>query len=242
VRHAGFTAPVLTLAALAIVALPVRGQGIVLIANGSGDFRTVTAGLEEAVAQTGAPLQLETCVWSHGFCRYLSDHAGHAHQVTEGQRLAGVVMAYARACPSRPIFLVGHSAGSAVVLAAAESLPPDSVARILLLEPSVSTDYDLRLALRCARCGIDNFSSRRDLLELGLGVGVFGTADRCWEPAAGRVGFRPVIACPGDAELYAKLREHPWDRSVAWTGHHGGHYGNNRALFARAYLLPLLTP
>jgi pimeloyl-ACP methyl ester carboxylesterase len=242
VRHPSFSALVLMLAALIVVPLPARSQGIVFIANGSGDFRTVTAGLEDAVAQTGAPLQLVTFVWSHGFGCYLSDHADHAHHVVQGRRLAGLVLAYRRACPNRSLFLVGHSAGSAVVLAAAESLPPGSVARIILLEPSVSMDYDLRPALRCAQCGVDNFCSRRDLLELGLGVGIVGTADRRWEPAAGRVGFRPMIACPGDAELYAKLREHPWDRSVAWTGHCGGHYGNHRALFARLYLLPLLPP
>jgi pimeloyl-ACP methyl ester carboxylesterase len=241
VQHRSSCALALVLFAQIVVALPARGQGVVFIANGSGDFRTVTAGLEEAVAQTGASLQLETFVWSHGLGRYLSDHADHANHVAQGQRLARLVLAYRQACPCRPVFLVGHSAGSAVVLAAAEVLPPGSIERIILLAPSVSTNYDLRPALTCARCGIDNFHSRRDLLELGVGVTLAGTADRYWEPAAGRVGFRPVIVCPGDAALYAKLREHPWDPCVAWTGHHGGHYGNHGAVFARMYLLPLLT-
>jgi pimeloyl-ACP methyl ester carboxylesterase len=229
--------------ALALTLFAVRltpAQDVVFIANGSGDFRTVTCALEEAVAETGAPLQLETFVWSHGFGRYLADHVDHANHVAMGCALAQIVAAYRQACPGRAVFLVGHSAGSAVVLAAAEHLPPGSVERIILLAPSVSADYDLRPALRTARCGIDNFRSRRDVLELGVGTGLAGTADRRWTAAAGRVGFRPVLACPGDADLYAGLREHPWDEVVAWTGHHGGHYGTQRGDFARAYLLPLL--
>jgi hypothetical protein len=128
-----------------------------------------------------------------------------------------------------------------VVLAAAEVLPPASVERIVLLAPSVSAGYDLRPALACARCGIDSFCSRRDVFLLGAGVTLAGTADRRWDPAAGRVGFRPVLVYPDDAQLYTKLREHSWDPRVAWTGDQGLHYGSNREEFARAYLLPLLT-
>jgi pimeloyl-ACP methyl ester carboxylesterase len=220
---------------------PATAQDVVFIANGSGDFRTVTAALCEAVAAERVPLQLETVPWSHGFGCYLSDHADHANHVAWGCRLAQAVAAYRRACPGAAVYLVGHSAGSAVVLAAAEALPPGSVERIVLLAPSVSADYDLRPALRCARCGIDTFRSRRDLLELGLGTSIAGTADRHWAPAAGRVGFRPVIVCPGDAELYTRLRQHSWDTVVAWTGNHGGHYGTQSVAFAQAYLLPLLV-
>jgi hypothetical protein len=34
--------------------------GIVFVANGAGDFRTVTRNLTEFVAETGTPLQIET--------------------------------------------------------------------------------------------------------------------------------------------------------------------------------------
>jgi pimeloyl-ACP methyl ester carboxylesterase len=216
-------------------------QDVVFIANGSGDFRTTSEGLSCAVAAAAAPLRLETFAWSHGLGCYLSDHSDHANHVAQGRRLAALVAECRRACPDRAVYLVGHSAGCAVVLAAAEALPSGSVERIVLLAPSVSAGYDLRPALACARCGIDSFYSRRDLVQLAAGVTLAGTADRRWEPAAGRVGFRPVLACPGDAALYEKLRQHPWDGCVAWTGDHGLHYGTNREDFARAYLLPLLT-
>jgi pimeloyl-ACP methyl ester carboxylesterase len=229
--------------ALALALCAVRlapAQDVVFIANGSGDFRTASRALEQAVAETGAPLQLETLVWSYGFGRYLRDHTDHHNHVAAGCCLAQLVAVSRQACPDRAVFLVSHSAGSAVVLTAAANLPPGSVERIVLLAPSVCADYDLRPALRGTRCGIDNFRSRRDLLELGVGVTLAGTADRRWSAAAGRVGFHPVVTCPGDAELYAKLREHPWDEDVAWTGNHGGHYGTQRGDFARVYLLPLL--
>jgi hypothetical protein len=111
----------------------------------------------------------------------------------------------------------------------------------VLLAPSVSCDYDLRPALRAARLGVDAFTSRRDVVQLGLGTGAVGTADRRWVPAAGRVGFRPAVYDPGDDALYAKYREHPWDPAVSWTGHRGGHFGTGWPEFARAYVLPLLS-
>ena len=67
-----------------------------------------------------------------------------------------------------------------------------------------------------------------------------GTADRQrWGPAAGRVGFRPVVCTSADAALYTRLRQHPWGPAACWTGHEGGHYGNNRCRFLSAYVLPL---
>jgi pimeloyl-ACP methyl ester carboxylesterase len=214
---------------------------VAFVANGSGDFRTVSAGLAQAVAETGAALEIDTFVWSHGKGRYATDHVDHANHLAQGRHLAAEVAAYRRAYPERRVSLVGHSAGCAVVLAAAELLPPDSVDRLVLLAPSVCVAYDLRPALRAARGGIDSFHSEEDWLILGLAMDVVGTAEGCCREAAGRYGFTPVIACPADAALYGRLRQHPWAPVVAWSGHDGGHYGNNRPGFLRAYVLPLLV-
>jgi pimeloyl-ACP methyl ester carboxylesterase len=214
--------------------------GVVFVANGSGDFRTVSRNLSQVVAETGAPLQIETYVWSHGYGRYVIDHVDHDNHLDHAYLLASQVAAYRQACADRRIYLIGHSAGCAVVLAAAEMLPRDSVDRIILLAPSVSTAYDLRRALCTARHGIDVFHSSEDRVILGLAMQVVGTADRLSRTAAGHDGFTPVITCPGDAALYGKLRQHPWDPVVEWTGHNGGHYGSNRQDFLKAYVLPLL--
>ncbi len=222
--------------------LPARNPvGVVFVANGSGDFRTLSTNLGRVGAETSTPLQIETVLWSHGFCRYITDHVDHANHFTQGVRLASDVTAYRQACPGRAVYLIGHSAGCAVVLAAAERLPADSVDRLILLAPSVCVSYDLRPALRTARCGIDVFHSDEDSVILGLGMKIVGTADHSCRTAAGQYGFRPVIACPADAVLYGRLRQHPWDPVVAWSGNGGGHYGSNQVGFLRAYLLPLLV-
>jgi pimeloyl-ACP methyl ester carboxylesterase len=215
--------------------------GVVFVANGSGNFPTVSTSLCQAVAETAAPLQVETFVWSHGYGRYVIDHLDHANHLAQGQRLAAQVVAYRQACPGRRVYLVGHSSGCAVVLAAAEALPPGAVDRIVLLAPSVCTSYDLRPALRTARCGIDVFHSSRDRLILGLCMRIVGTAEHGCRTAAGQYGFTPVVAGPADAELYGNLRQHPWDPAVQWSGNDGGHYGSNRAGFMKAYVLPLLA-
>jgi pimeloyl-ACP methyl ester carboxylesterase len=214
--------------------------GVVFVANGSGDIRSVSANLSNVIAETGAPLQLETCPWSHGWGRFLADQTDHANHVVQGTLLAAQVAAYRQACPGQKVYLVGHSAGCAVVLAAAEALPPGSVERIILLAPSVCVNYDLRPALRCACRGIDSYHSADDFIVLGLGMLVVGTAEGCCRTAAGQFGFTPVIACSADAELYSHLRQHAWDLSLVPSGHYGGHYGCSRPGFLATYVLPLL--
>jgi pimeloyl-ACP methyl ester carboxylesterase len=214
--------------------------GIVIVANGSGDFRTISTRLGQLIQEEKLPLCLETFVWSHGLGRFISDHTNHKNQLLEGRRLAEKVVAYRKACPCRPVYLIGHSAGCAVVLAAVEALPPGYVERVILLAPSVSLEYDLRPALRSVGSTVEVFYSRRDVFTLGLCMRLVGTADRKWSRAAGNCGFKPVVGSPEDACLYGKLRQHSWDACVEWTGNHGGHYGTNRSCFLKAYVVPLL--
>ncbi len=89
---------------------------------------------------------------------------------------------------------------------------------------------------------MDVFTSERDWFYLGLGVGLFGTTDGKRDVAAGRAGFViPDSTVPG-AELYNRLRQHPWDESVCWTGHDGGHTGTYKQVFLRTQIVPLLWP
>jgi len=221
----------------------VAGQrGVIFAVDGAGDFQATSASLRQAVAEERLPLAVDVFAWSHGYGRVLADEMDWDYARLEGQCLAHRVYAVRQLCPAGEVYLVGHSAGCGVVLAAAEALPPGSVNRIVLLAPSVSAGYDLRPALRCTRDGLDVFYSGRDTAYLGVGVAIVGTADRTWTAAAGRVGFRPVVATPQDALLYTKLRQHAWDACVAWTGNHGGHYGGYQVCHLRAYVLPLLAP
>jgi pimeloyl-ACP methyl ester carboxylesterase len=212
------------------------------VADGAGNTAGLSTALRDAVAAEQLPLCVETFEWSYGPYRYLADEMDGGHAREAGCRLAARVAAYRQAYPGGKVCLVGHSAGSLVVLAAAENLPPAAVERIVLLAPAVSSGYDLRPALCTARQGIDVFYSERDWAVLGLGVGIIGTTDRRWSAAAGRVGFKPVLTAPGDAALYTRLRQHPWDPCVAWTGNTGGHYGTYmEPSYLHAYVLPLLA-
>jgi hypothetical protein len=128
------------------------------------------------------------------------------------------------------------------VLAAVEILPPGSVDRIVLLAPAVSAEHDVRPALACARRGVDVFYSKHDVLYLGFLVRMLGTADRGFSAAAGRVGFQPDLAAPGDEALFSKFRQYPWNPCLEWTGNAGGHYGAYQPGYLRAVVLPLLLP
>lgn len=221
---------------------PMEVRGVVFAVDGAGGFQATSQALRQAVADRGMPLYVKPVAWSHGYGRFLADHTDLAHVREAGRQLADAVCVVHRQTPNVPVYLVGHSAGSAVVLAAAEMLAPGSVERIVLLAPAVSTCYDLRRALANTRQGVDVFYSERDRGYLGVGVALVGTTDRQRAPAAGRVGFRPIGKCPADAALYGKLHQHAWNPCVAWTGNHGGHYGGYQPGFLRAYVLPLLTP
>lgn len=220
---------------------PCLCQGVVFAVDGAGGFEMASRTLSRIVAEDKWPLEVRPFHWTHGYCRVISDQVHAAHVRREGRKLAELVLNCHREEPARPIYLVGHSAGCGVALIAADSLPPNLVERMVLLAPAVSAKRDLRPALRISRQGVDVFLSSHDWACLGLGTLLAGTTDRCWMTgAAGKNGFQPIVAAPEDGLLYAKLRQYPWEPSLMWTGHKGGHYGGYQPGFLRVFVLPLL--
>jgi pimeloyl-ACP methyl ester carboxylesterase len=210
------------------------------VADGAGNFQAASVTLQRVVAEEQLPLEVRTIDWSHGYPRAVADHVDYRHARAEGARLAATVILIRQECPSAEIYLVAHSAGAGVVLAAAEALPPGCVDRIVMLAPAVSACYDLRPALRSVQQTVDVFYSESDWLYLSVLTRLIGTTDRRWTAASGRVGFQPHVASPEDACLYGRLRQYPWHRSQAATGNLGGHYGSYQPAFLRYYVLPLL--
>jgi pimeloyl-ACP methyl ester carboxylesterase len=217
-------------------------QGVVICIPGAGGFPAICDRVREAVEEQGAPVAVEVFEWGHGHGHILIDHIDACHTCEQGRLLAERVCALKRECPQRPVYVICHSAGCAVALAAAQSLPPGSLERLVLLAPAVSATYDIRPALTAVSRTLEVFYSQRDWAALGIGIVLAGTADRQWAAAAGRIGFRPALWCPQDEALYAKLRQHPWHPCLAWAGNSGGHYGSYQPAFLRAYVLPLLRP
>jgi hypothetical protein len=221
---------------------PRTAQGIILVAGGAGGTQSAPRALAAAVDQHHLPLYVRSFDWTHGNGRWLADLRDVDFSRGQGRRLADLVRRHRATNPDVPVYLVGYSAGSAVVLAAADSLCPGSVERIVLLAPAVSSGYDLRQALLAARCGVDVFLSERDTFYLWFGTGLLGTADGRWDASAGRVGFRPPALRPGEEGLLGKLRQHPWGPCVEWTGHVGEHSGSLRPAYLETFVLPLLNP
>ena len=156
-----------------------------------------------------------------------------------GRELAGLVLAQKQARPDMPVSLVGHSAGSFVVLVAAEQLPPDTLERIVLLSPSVSSGYDVRPAL--PRPGTAWMSS------IAPTTGSGSAPSRPWlarpttpskiAPRVDSDSSRNWRA--GEDPLFTKLRQYEWNPSIDQTGNDGGHYGAYQPGHLRKFVLPL---
>lgn len=213
-------------------------SGYVLVANGSGDSGTLTNNLSAAVESTSTSLGIETFNWSYGRGMSFADHADRDNQQAQGKRLAAQVLEYTKVQGAPKIYLMGHSTGCAIVLIAAENLPPGTVEKIVLLAPSVPDTYDLRPAILATRGGIDSYHSRKDQYILGLGMFILGTTDPDSRTAAGLHGFRLIYSTPNDNAIYQNLRQHHWDSAVEWSGNNGGHNGCLTTGFLKAYVLP----
>ena len=220
---------------------PVPGRGIVLVADGAGDFRLTSEAVRRAVELEKLPLDVETFVWSHGYYRIFSDQLDVENHQRQGERLAALILERRRTAPDNPIYLVAHSAGSSVVLTAAESLPTGTIDRIILFGPAVSAYYDLGPALRGVRGGIDVFCSHSDGWYLWTAMFLTKLIHGGHGEAAGSVGFQPHSRTAEDIARYKKLCQYPWEPWLIWTGHDGGHFGYYQQGYLRAFVLPLLS-
>jgi hypothetical protein len=218
--------------------MPALEQGVIFVADGSGNLRQISDCLGSLLQEARAPLRVQCFCWTHGQGRVFLDLYDADHQKVQGQKLAQEILAYRRCHPSNRICVVGYSSGAGVALTAAEMLPPNTMDCMVLLSPSVAARRDLRAPLRACREGIDSFHSEWDVISLVLTA--MGMADGFGLPVAGRYGFTPVIESPQDQELYQRLRQHCWGGPAAWGGHNGSHFGFVNCDFLRVQVVPLL--
>jgi hypothetical protein len=223
--------------------LPERPRGLVLVLDGAGGYPEATGALTSVVQRDRVPLRVIPFEWTHGIGRPFADMTDVEHARAQASQLAADIRHYRAVMPTTPISLVGYSAGTHVVLEATKGLEPDALERIVLLAPAVAADYDLAPAAARARHGIDVFTSRRDQLFLGLGTAFVGNADgTTGAPTAGRVGFDLPPLAGSQGVIAQRIRQHPWEPGVAWTGNLGGHSGTLRREYLRAFVVPLLSP
>ena len=135
-----------------------------------------------------------------------------------GRTMAQEIQAYQRQHPGRPVYMIGHSGGGAICVFTAESLARAGARPIdglVLLDASLSADYDLRPALGQCRKGIINFYNFRDVGALKFGTAIFGNLDGGHGDSAGQTGFKtdlPKLSqvrvtadmlCPREGEHFA---------------------------------------
>jgi pimeloyl-ACP methyl ester carboxylesterase len=217
---------------------PASGLDMVFIINGSAAGTSVTENLTTVIAKHRLAMNTDTIAW----CRWgsqVGDHTDYWAQVYAANCLAGKIADYHARWPKSKIYLIGHSAGTHITLLAAGKMPPNTIERVVLLAPSVSTFFDLRPALRASRKGIDCYFSFDDNL-VSVGTWKFGTADGLFVKSAGEIGFTPLPPNVPDASLYQKVHHFPWAPEMEWTGHRGGHYGPTSEGFLDFYVLPVM--
>lgn len=217
-----------------------RERGFVIIVGGIGgvDPLPLSAKLAFPCAD------VEHCIydfrWTHGVGRFLRDLQDIRHLRKRADELAKIILRLKARNPCCPIYLVGHSAGTGIVLFATEHLPPKCLERIVLLASAVSPTYDLRPALRATKREIVSFYSPLDFLVLGWGTSHFGTVDRIYGRAAGFEGFcLPERLPKWDRELYRRLIQVCWKPGMLpFFG--GLHNSSSMPLFLAHYVAPWL--
>ncbi len=224
--------------------LPHEEAGIIFVLGGIGGLDPVQFWAPLALKHAGLPHEMRVFEWTHGKCRLLRDLQDTRHICAQGARLAEEVLAIKAREPGRPVYLLGHSAGTGVILAAAERLPPATIECIVLLSAAVSPGFDLTAALRATRREVVSFHSTFDRVTLGVGTCLFGTVDRLYETSAGAEGF----LVPGGLDeegrrLYERLVQVPWTMKWFFESFYGGpHHGTCMPLFLSRRVAPWFLP
>jgi pimeloyl-ACP methyl ester carboxylesterase len=217
--------------------------GTVFVVGGVGGLDPLQINAPWMLPHAGVPHRIEVFWWTHGILRPLRDLQDVRHLLKQADRLAEAVREKQARHPNCPIYLIGHSAGAALILATAEKLPPASIERMILLAAAVSPTYDLRPALRATRRELVAFHSTYDRLCLDWGTNLFGTADRVYGPAAGLDGFcEPDDLDEEGRELYRRLVQVPWRLNMIWQGTDGWHNGGCMPIFLAHRVAPWLIP
>jgi pimeloyl-ACP methyl ester carboxylesterase len=145
--------------------------------------------------------------------------------------VADMILKHVREHPQQPITLTSHSAGTGIAVWALEQLPDDvKVDDLVLIASALSPQYDLSKALRHVRNKAYAFNSDLDVLVLGAGTKMFGTVDRVYGDAAGRVGF--TMPSGADEVQYKQLEQYPYDADWMRFRNNGEHIGPMMRPFA----------
>jgi hypothetical protein len=183
--------------------------------------------------------------WTTGLWPLLLFHlrAGR-FQLAKAAALARFILDYQNDYPQQPVYLVGHSGGTALAALALEALPEgQAVTGAVLLGSALSPHFPLGPVLQKVQRGMWNFWSPLDIPLLAVGTLLFGTADGRHSVAAGLCGFSvPQSTAPEVMQLYlTRLHQRRYELRMARQFHLGGHFGWANRVFVAEEIAPLLT-
>src|SRR5690348_6090896 len=124
------------------------GQGLVLVADGVGGLDLCAVGLRYVAGHAQLPCQIRALGWGHGFGRWHADLTDTPHLDAQAELAAHDVVEFLKEQPAAPVFLVGKSGGTGVIVKALERLGDGTVEAAVLLSSALSPRYDLTRALR----------------------------------------------------------------------------------------------
>jgi hypothetical protein len=216
--------------------------GLVILVEGIGGLDMLGKSATHAFKQLGLPHEVYQFHWTHGTGKYLRDLQDTQHVLKKAEELAAYIKDYRAKNPSKPIYVVGKSGGTGLVLFAVQSLPANTVDRVILLSAAVSPTFDLRGALRATRREIVSFHSRNDRIMLAWGTSTFGTIDRYYGTSAGLTGFViPDNLNEADRALHMRLIQVPFSSRMLHEGtSNGSHMSTSMPWFVSAEVAPWL--
>jgi pimeloyl-ACP methyl ester carboxylesterase len=204
---------------------------------GIGGHRNIDDYLTSGLTRGGLDASIEIYDWTCNNPGLISltalDRNHH-----EAQLIADHLTQLYRAHPDQRIILTSHSGGGGIAIWALEKLPDDvHVDTLVMLACALSPQYDLSKALTHVSGKVYVFVSPLDPI-LGLGTRNFGTIDRVYTDAAGRVGF--IMPSGADVQQYTKLVSIPYNAAWMRWGNSGDHIGEMMRPFAQNIIGPLL--
>lgn len=214
-------------------------RGIVFFVGGAGGSGILTdwaEDVEEGLRAGGWRGRYRNVDWQSGWGALVDQIED---KDDEAFKFARQIESYRKHHPDGQIYIIAHSAGTAVALHALENLQPGFIVdRVVLLHPSVSRYRDLGSELSHIRGRMYVVASAEDE-TVEVGTDVLGTADRDADrdTPAGRHGFaRP----DGRGRGYRKLVQLQWNEAWEEWGHEGDHTDAVSEEFAEEFLAPLL--
>lgn len=202
--------------------------------DGAGWYSSA-ASVRSGLQKAGFKGRFKNYAWS-SFLGATTDHLITARSDLVARGLARQVEDARRASPNEPIYMMGLSAGTTVILNAIEQLPQGiKVDHVVLFSSSASASRDLVPVMNNVSGRLYATTSPHD----GILKSIVTNSDGGDGPPAGRAGFR--FSGQGGrvgSDAYSRVFNVPWRASFLQFDWDGGHTTSTEAEFVRHVIAP----